>query len=126
MSAGYARMPAMSVRSSRFLRMVDQLAEVEQSEARDYTSFSVRGRRFGYHWPRTSTVGLKQTLSEQLALVSERPDVFEIQFTAGGFGWVVVHLSRIDPTELSELLYEAWRLSAPETLVAEHPLTRHR
>lgn len=114
-------MCAVGVSSGQFLRMVDRLAEVEHAQARDYTSFSVCGKRFGYHWPRTKTVGLKQTLSEQLALVSERPDVFEVQFTAGGFGWVVVHLPRIDAAELRELLYEAWRLSAPEPLVAEHP-----
>jgi hypothetical protein len=110
------------VPDEQFLRMVDELAEVERARARDYTSFSVRGKRFGYYWPRTKTVGLKQTLSEQLALVSERPDVFEIQFTAGGFGWVVVYLTKIDADELLELVYEAWRLSAPESLAAEHPL----
>ncbi|WP_158883318.1 MmcQ/YjbR family DNA-binding protein [Amycolatopsis anabasis] len=111
----------MGVSSGQFLRMVDKLAEVERAQARDYTSFSVCGRRFGYHWPRTRTAGLKQTLSEQLALVSERPDVFEVQFTAGGFGWVVVQLPKIEAGELLELLYEAWRLSAPEPLVEEHP-----
>ncbi|WP_233160377.1 MmcQ/YjbR family DNA-binding protein [Actinophytocola xanthii] len=111
----------MAVADARFLRIVDALAEVERTRGRDYTSFSVLGRRFGYHWPRTSTTGLKQTLSEQLALVSERPDVFEVQFTAGGFGWVVVHLPRIGVDELTELVYEAWRLSAPESLVEQHP-----
>lgn len=115
-------MPGVGVQDRQFLRMVNRLAEVEQASARDYTSFSVRGRRFGYHWPRTRTVGLKQTLSEQAALVQERPDVFEIQFTAGGFGWVVVHLPGIDADELTELVYEAWRLSAPEQLAEEHPL----
>ena len=102
--------------------MVDRLAEVERAEARDYTSFSVCGKRFGYYWPRTKTVGLKQTLSEQEALVAERPDVFEVQFTAGGFGWVVVYLQRIEADELTELVYEAWRLSAPDLLAEEHPL----
>ncbi|MFD9891308.1 MmcQ/YjbR family DNA-binding protein [Amycolatopsis sp. NPDC058986] len=112
----------MSVRSGEFQRLVDALADVERGKGRDYTSFSVRGKRFGYYWPRTETVGLKQTISEQRALVSERPDVFEEQFTAGGFGWVVVHLAGIEIDELSELVYEAWRLSAPEDLVAETPL----
>ena len=115
-------MPGVGVPDSQFLRMVDRLAEVDRARARDYTSFSVRGKRFGYYWPRTKTTGLKQTLSEQLALVSERPEVFEIQFTAGGFGWVVVHLPRIEADELRELVYEAWRLSAPEQLAAENPL----
>jgi hypothetical protein len=102
--------------------MVDSLADVERVEGSEYTSFSVRGKRFGYYWPRTQTVGLKQTLSEQQALVFERPDVFEEQFTSGGFGWVVVYLSGVEVDELSELVYEAWRLSAPEELVAELPL----
>lgn len=107
-----------------FERVLGALADVERSEARDYSSFSVRGKRFGYYWPRTRTLGLKQTISEQLALVSERPDVFEVQFTAGGFGWVVVYLDGVERDEVAELIYEAWRLSAPEELVAEVPFTR--
>jgi hypothetical protein len=112
----------MSVPSGEFQRMVDSLADVERAEGGEYTSFSVRGKRFGYYWPQTQTVGLKQTLSEQQALVSERPNVFEEQFTSGGFGWVVVYLAGVEVDELSELVYEAWRLSAPEELVAELPL----
>jgi hypothetical protein len=104
--------------------MVQRLADVTSAEGRDYTSYSVHGKRFGYYWPRTKTVGLKQTLSEQLALVAERPEVFEIQFTSGGFGWVVVYLQGIDEDELAELLYEAWRLTAPEDLVEANPLRR--
>jgi len=104
--------------------MVGELAEVQRAEGEQYSSFSVRGKRFGYHWPRTQTVGLKQTLSEQLALVAERPEVFEEQFTAGGFGWVVVHLDGVEADELSELVFEAWRLSAPEELVPDWTPTR--
>lgn len=111
----------MGVESGHFLRMVDALPGIERGRAGDYTSFSVHGKRFGYYWPRTQTVGLKQTLHEQLALVSERPDVFEVQFTSGGFGWVVVYLAGIDAEELAELVYEAWRLSAPEALVEQRP-----
>jgi hypothetical protein len=115
-------MVIVGVQAGLFLRMVGSLAEVERAENRNYTSFSVRGKRFGYHWPRTGTVGLKQTLSEQLALVAERPEVFEVQFNAGGFGWIVVHLAGIDSDELFELVYEAWRLSAPESLVEQNPI----
>jgi hypothetical protein len=111
----------MAVHSDEFFKLLDGLAGVESAEGGHYTSYSVRGRRFGYYWPRTKTVGLKQTLSEQRALVSERPHVFEEQFTAGGFGWVVVYLAGIELDELSELVFEAWRLSAPPGLVAEVP-----
>jgi hypothetical protein len=109
------------VPDNELFRIVDALVEVQRTKGERYTTFSVRGRRFGYYWPQTQTVGLKQTLSEQQALVSERPKVFEEQFTAGGFGWVVVYLEGIEADELSELVFEAWRLSAPEQLVAEVP-----
>jgi hypothetical protein len=112
---------AAGVEIARFLRLVDALPGVQHAPSTRYTAFSVQGAKFGYLWPRTRTVGLKQTLSEQLALVAERPDVFEVQFTAAGFGWVVVHLDGIDLDELSELVLEAWRLSAPERLLAEAP-----
>jgi hypothetical protein len=103
--------------SGDFLELVDQLEDVAQHDRDHYLKFEVGGRTFGYLWPRTSTVGLKQTIAEQHALVSERPDVFEVQYTAYGFGWVVVHLDAIERDELAELTFEAWRLTAPAALV---------
>lgn len=100
-----------------FVDLANQLPDVSARDAHDWTRFAVADKAFGYLWPRTSTVGLKQTIAEQLALVAERPDVFEVQYTSGGFGWVVVHLERIERDELAELTFEAWRLTAPGDLV---------
>jgi hypothetical protein len=100
-----------------FLDLVRQLDDVQALQHTRYTRFQVQGRTFGYLWEPTRTVGLKQTLVEQAALVGERPEVFEVQFTAGGFGWVVVHLHGVERAELAELTFEAWRLSAPTDLV---------
>jgi hypothetical protein len=102
-----------------FLSLVAQLPGAERTDRARWSQFDVLGQRFGYLWEPTVTVGLKQTIAEQLALVGERPDVFEVQFTAYGFGWVVVHLERVERDELAELVFEAWRLSAPAELVAE-------
>jgi hypothetical protein len=107
------------VQIADFLDLVLQLPDVRRSDNERYSRFEVRSRTFGYLWEPTRTVGLKQTLAEQLALVAERPDVFEVQFTAGGFGWVVVKLQGVDRDELAELTFEAWRLSAPVSLVDE-------
>jgi hypothetical protein len=107
----------VGTQSDDFLELVEQLAGVERTDSANWSTFRVRGQTFGYLWERTQTVGLKQTLSEQLALVAERPEVFEVQFTAGQFGWVVVYLARVDRRELAELTYEAWSLSAPSALV---------
>jgi hypothetical protein len=107
----------VGTRVEDFLELVDQLPGVERTDSANWSTFRVRGQTFGYLWQRTATVGLKQTLSEQLALVAERPEVFEVQFTAGQFGWVVVSLVGVDRRELAELTYEAWSLSAPHALV---------
>ena len=100
-----------------FADVVDQLPEVVVIDHDRYSQLKVRGKGFGYHWPTTSTAGLKQLREEHLALVTGRPEAFETQFEAGQFGWVVVHLDRIEPDELAELVYEAWRLTAPVRLV---------
>jgi hypothetical protein len=107
----------VSSRIDDFLELVEQLEEVERINSSRYVTYRVCGNTFGYLWPRTRTVGLKQLVAEQLALVAERPDVFEVQFTAGQFGWVVVYLDGVDRAELAELTYEAWRLTAPASLI---------
>jgi hypothetical protein len=99
--------------------LVGQLEDVSLREYDRYTRLEVSGHAFGYLWEPTSTVGLKQTLAEQAALVSERPHVFEVQFTTSGFGWVVVRLDGVERDELAELVFEAWRLSAPARLVEQ-------
>jgi hypothetical protein len=100
-----------------FFELADQLPEVTRSDQGRYWRIAVRTRTFGYLWEPTRTVGLKQTIAEQLALVAERPQTFEVQFTSGGFGWVVVRLEGVERDELAELTFEAWRLTASAALV---------
>jgi hypothetical protein len=100
-----------------FLDLVHQLEDVVETDHDRYRRFEVAGRSFGFLWEPTRTVGLKQTIAEQHALVSERPEVFEVQYTAHGFGWVVVRLEGVQRDELAELTFEAWRLTAPSALV---------
>ncbi len=97
--------------------LADQLPEVTRLDNGRYWRIAVGHRTFGYLWEPTRTVGLKQTIPEQLALVAERPETFEIQFTSGGFGWVVVRLEGVQRDELAELTFEAWRLTASAQLV---------
>ena len=107
----------MACEITDFIELVHQLEEVSQHDRERWSAFDVAGRTFGYLWPRTRTVGLKQTIAEQLALVAERPEVFEVQYTAYGFGWVVCRLEGLERDELAELTFEAWRLTAPAALV---------
>jgi len=101
-----------------FFDLADQLPEVTRADNGRYWRIAVKSRTFGYLWEPTRTVGLKQTIPEQLALVAERPETFEVQFTSSGFGWVVVRLNGVEREELAELTFEAWRLTAPAELIA--------
>ena len=100
-----------------FFALADQLPEVTRTDNGRYWRLAVSEQTFGYLWEPTRTVGLKQTVAEQLALVAERPETFEIQFTSRGFGWVVVRLQGVERDELAELTFEAWRLTAPAALI---------
>lgn len=97
--------------------LADQLPEVTRVDQGRYWRIAVSNHPFGYLWEPTRTVGLKQTIPEQLALVAERPGTFEVQFTSGGFGWVVVRLDGVERDELAELTFEAWRLTASTALI---------
>ena len=66
-----------------FLDLTDQLPEVSRVDHGRYWRIQVSNQTFGYLWEPTRTVGLKQTIPEQLALVAERPETFEVQFTSG-------------------------------------------
>ena len=101
-----------------FFGLADQLPEVSREDRGPYWRITVATKTFAYLWEPTRTVGLKQTISEQLALVAERPETFEVQYTSGGFGWVVVRLEGVERDELAELTFEAWRLTAPSALLA--------
>jgi hypothetical protein len=100
-----------------FFDLAAQLPEVTLADNHRYWRIAVSDQTFAYLWEPTRTVGLKQTISEQLALVAERPETFEVQFTAGAFGWVVVRLAGVERDELAELTFEAWRLTAPVGLL---------
>lgn len=59
-------------------------------------------------------------MGEREALLQGQPDVFFTIPHYDGHPYVLVHLERVDPTELGELLEDIWRERAPKRLVAEH------
>jgi hypothetical protein len=59
-------------------------------------------------------------LGEREALLQGQPEAFFSTPHYDGHPYVLVRLEAVDPTELAELLEEAWRLRAPKRLVAQH------
>jgi hypothetical protein len=63
---------------------------------------------------------VKATKEEQAALVAAAPETFGIPAHVGRHGWVSIQLATVDPTELRELVVEAWRQTAPRRLVTAY------
>jgi hypothetical protein len=59
-------------------------------------------------------------LGEREALLQGDPEMFFTTPHYDGYPAVLVRLDKVDPTELAELLEDAWRLQAPKRLVAQY------
>ncbi|RFS87347.1 MmcQ/YjbR family DNA-binding protein [Actinomadura spongiicola] len=107
------------MRVEEFLQVVLGLPEVTEREAfSDHTGFRVRDKGFCYLNEAEGIVMLKATREEQAALVAEDPDTFSPSWAGGRFAWVAIKLANVEPEELTELVTEGWRLSAPKRLAA--------
>lgn len=95
------------------------LPEVEEDEGwAGQPTFRVRKKGFAYLSVDGTTMLLKALREEQEALAAADPRVYRASWASGRFGWLDVELAGADDTELRELLVEAWRLTAPRSLVA--------
>jgi hypothetical protein len=59
-------------------------------------------------------------VEDQLALVRGEPDVYFTTPHYDGWPYVLVRLDAVGPTELAELIEDAWRVMAPKRLIAAH------
>lgn len=59
-------------------------------------------------------------LGEREALLQGQPETFFSTPHYDGHPFVLVRLESVDPEELAELVEEAWRLGAPQKLIAEY------
>lgn len=59
-------------------------------------------------------------MGEREALLQGDPETFFITPHYDGYPAVLVRLDRVDPTELAELLEDAWRTQAPKRLIAQY------
>jgi hypothetical protein len=85
-----------------------------------HPTFRVRGKMFATGSPDSPTMSVKASREDQAELVAARPDVFEPAPYVGRYGWVQLQLSKVDESELRELLIEAWRRTAPKRVVAAY------
>jgi len=110
--------------------ILDFVASLPETGERDYledsTIFTFRKSGIGLVSGDGQHLYVKALLSERDVMVESDPETYSEWWAAGRFGWVRVRLDRIDLDEARELVLEAWRLTAPKTLVkqydAAHPV----
>jgi hypothetical protein len=84
-------------------------------------TFRVGKKIFAISSEGATHVSIKATPFVQEDLIDRDPETFARAAYVGRFGWVEVNLERVDLDELESLLKDAWRLTAPRKLVAQHP-----
>ncbi|TWD79356.1 hypothetical protein FB561_0413 [Kribbella amoyensis] len=106
------------------LKLVLGLPGAEEQEGwAGQPAFRVRKKGFGYLSEDESTLFLKSFREEQQALIAENPDVYSSWWESGRFGWLVIDLAAADEDEVTELIIEAWRLTAPKYLIKQWETT---
>ncbi|REE96007.1 MmcQ/YjbR family DNA-binding protein [Thermomonospora umbrina] len=92
---------------------------MEEREHANRVSLKVRGNGFRHLAQEGRVARLKATLEERDALVATDPEAYGDSYVAGRFGWIEVRPAAAPVDEPSELISEAWRLSAPRRPVGE-------
>jgi hypothetical protein len=112
--------PTTSNSSADYVRKV-ALALPETTEQLTWEvhpTFRVRGKIFVILGEDGTTASIKASKEEQQALIGAQPLAYAVAPHVGRYGWVLVTLRHSDADELTELVTEAWRLTAPKRLVA--------
>ena len=104
------------------------LPGAHEVEAWGEPTFRVKNKLFAmyaadgnHHGSGRSSVWIKATKENQSLMLSAQPDKFFKPPYVGPSGWIGVFLDRSpDWNEVSELLRDGWRMTAPKKLVTEN------
>ena len=100
------------------------LPGVEEGPCYGTPGLRVRGKLFARLWEDGETLVLKAGFDAREVLMAARPEVFFLTDHYVGYPYVLVRLPRVERERIEPLIEEAWRLSAPKRLVAEHEAER--
>ena len=113
----------------RVQKLCLSLPEAHEVEAWGEPTFRVKNKIFAmyakannHHGDGRNGVWCKAAAINQRLMVDAAPDRFFVPPYVGPSGWIGVYLDReVDWDELKELLWDAWRMTAPKKLLAQFP-----
>jgi hypothetical protein len=109
----------MTVTGAQWRKFACALPEAEEKSHFGQPDFRVRNKIFAGMSPDGKQGTLKCTPELQAMLLDAKPNVFTPAAGAwGDKGWTRVVLAQLELGAVPELLFEAWKLVAPKTLLA--------
>jgi len=94
-----------------------RLPEVEQSTSYGTPALKVCGKLMARLKEDGQTLVLKTTFADRERLLAAEPDALYLTDHYVSHPWILVRLPRVARSLLSELVAEAWRLTAPAALL---------
>jgi hypothetical protein len=91
--------------------------EAEEIETWGQATFRVRRKMFCILAADGNSASIKATVESQSELIAADPARYRIAPYVGRHGWVLVDVTLADAGEVAELLEDAWRLTAPKSVV---------
>ena len=101
-------------------RMALALPGVEDAISYGTPSFKVRGKFVGRLREDGESLAIKCGFDERDFRMQADPAAFFTTDHYRGYPTVLVHLSKVRPSDLKEVLEQAWRFNAPKRLVSQH------
>lgn len=115
-------------RRSRLVSLVEKLPEATVTKHGTHLSMEVRGKRFGWylqdhHDDERLALNCKAPRGATKTFVTMAPERFHVPKYLGHHGWVGLWLDlpQTDWSEVEVVLAEAYRMTAPKSLVAQLP-----
>lgn len=124
-----SRRPARRNPLPRVRKLCLSLPEAHEVEAWGEPTFRVKNKLFAmyakadnHHGEGRNAIWCKASRVNQRLMIDAAPDRFFSPPYVGPSGWVGVYLDReVDWNEIMDLLWDAWRMTAPKKLAAAHP-----
>jgi hypothetical protein len=126
-TAGKVRPARRANPFSRVQKLCLSLPEAHEVEAWGEPTFRVKNKIFAmyaaannHHGDGRNGIWCKAAAINQRLMVEAAPERFFVPPYVGPSGWVGVYLDReVDWDELKDLLWDAWRMTAPKKLLTQ-------
>jgi hypothetical protein len=101
-----------------------ELPKVDEGTSYGTPAFKVAGKLLARLHQDGESLVVKIDPDERTMRMKIDPDTFYITDHYLNYPWILVRIANVDPDDLRDLLEDAWRLTAPKRLIAEHKIDR--